>query len=102
MSVRRATEALFRKQQPDGYWWAELQSNPSITAEVLLLHHVWGNFDRVPKKQAEAYFRREQCAHGGWELAYGDGGELSVSRSDIFGGKVIPFVPLSGGHQSEG
>ena len=31
-----------------------------------------------------------------------DGGELSVSRSDIFGGKVIPFVPLSGGHQSEG
>jgi protein-L-isoaspartate(D-aspartate) O-methyltransferase len=31
-----------------------------------------------------------------------EGGELSVSRSDIFGGKVIPFVPLSGGHQSEG
>jgi protein-L-isoaspartate(D-aspartate) O-methyltransferase len=32
----------------------------------------------------------------------GEGGETSVSRSDIFGGKVIPFVPLSGGHQSEG
>ena len=31
-----------------------------------------------------------------------EGGEASVSRSDIFGGKVIPFVPLSGGHQSEG
>ncbi len=31
-----------------------------------------------------------------------DGGAQSVSRSDIFGGKVIPFVPLSGGHQSEG
>ena len=79
MALRRATEALFRKQQPDGYWWAELQSNPSITAEVLLLHRVWGNFDRVPKQQAEAYFRREQRAHGGWELAFDDGGELSVS-----------------------
>ncbi len=79
MALRRATEALFRKQQPDGYWWAELQSNPSITAEVLLLHRIWGNFDRVPKAQAEAYFRREQRAHGGWELAYDDGGELSVS-----------------------
>jgi squalene-hopene/tetraprenyl-beta-curcumene cyclase len=79
MAVRKATEALFRKQQPGGYWWAELQSNPSITAEVLLLHHVWGNFERVPTAQAEAYFRREQRAHGGWELAYGDGGELSVS-----------------------
>jgi protein-L-isoaspartate(D-aspartate) O-methyltransferase len=26
-------------------------------------------------------------------------GALGVTRSDIFGGKVIPFVPLSGGHQ---
>jgi squalene-hopene/tetraprenyl-beta-curcumene cyclase len=79
LGLRRATEALFRKQQPDGYWWAELQSNVSITAEVLLLHHVWGDFERVPKLQAEAYFRGEQRAHGGWELAYDDGGEVSVS-----------------------
>ncbi|MGO9756903.1 MAG: hypothetical protein ACLPNY_09830, partial [Roseiarcus sp.] len=28
-------------------------------------------------------------------------GSISVARSDIFGGKVIPFVPLSGGHQAE-
>jgi protein-L-isoaspartate(D-aspartate) O-methyltransferase len=27
-------------------------------------------------------------------------GAPSVARSDIFGGKVIPFVPLSGGHES--
>lgn len=29
------------------------------------------------------------------------GGQLTVTRSDIFGGKIIPFVPLSGGHQPE-
>jgi len=70
---------LFRLQHADGYWWAELQSNVTITAEVLLLHHVWGTFDRVPRARAEAYFRGEQREHGGWELAYGDGGELSVT-----------------------
>ena len=32
----------------------------------------------------------------------GADGQPSVARSDIFGGKVIPFVPLTGGHQSEG
>ena len=32
----------------------------------------------------------------------GDDGVTTVARSDIFGGKVIPFVPLSGGHQEEG
>ncbi len=30
----------------------------------------------------------------------GADGQFQVARSDIFGGKIIPFVPLSGGHQS--
>jgi protein-L-isoaspartate(D-aspartate) O-methyltransferase len=30
----------------------------------------------------------------------GEGGEPKVTRSDIFGGKVIPFVPMTGGHQA--
>jgi squalene-hopene/tetraprenyl-beta-curcumene cyclase len=78
-AIARATDALFQLQHPDGYWWAELQSNVTITAEVLLLHHVWGTFERVPRAAAERYFRKEQREHGGWELAYGDGGELSAS-----------------------
>ncbi|HEX3465210.1 MAG TPA: squalene--hopene cyclase [Candidatus Elarobacter sp.] len=78
-AIARAVDALFQLQHADGYWWAELQSNASITAEVLLLHHVWGTFERVPQAAAERYFRGEQREHGGWELAYGDGGELSVS-----------------------
>ncbi len=77
--IERAVEALFGLQQPAGYWWAELESNVTITAEVLLLHHVWGTFERVPRAAAERYFRAQQRAHGGWELAYDDGGELSVS-----------------------
>ncbi|HVW94275.1 MAG TPA: protein-L-isoaspartate O-methyltransferase [Devosia sp.] len=32
----------------------------------------------------------------------GPDGTANVSRSDLFGGKVIPFVPLTGGHQPEG
>jgi len=78
-AIARAVEALFGLQDPAGYWWAELQSNVSITAEVVLLHHIWGTFDRVPRAEAERHFRGEQREHGGWELAYGDGGELSVT-----------------------
>jgi protein-L-isoaspartate(D-aspartate) O-methyltransferase len=32
----------------------------------------------------------------------GADGVFAVTRSDIFGGVIIPFVPLSGGHQDEG
>ena len=31
----------------------------------------------------------------------GADGAVEVARSDLFGGKIIPFVPLSGGHQPE-
>ena len=30
----------------------------------------------------------------------GADGAVTASRSDIFGGKIIPFVPLAGGHQN--
>ncbi len=70
---------MWNLQHPSGYWWAELESNVSITAEVLLLHYVWDAFGRIPRGAAERYFRERQRAHGGWELAYGDGGELSVT-----------------------
>ena len=33
--------------------------------------------------------------------AVGADGAFTVTRSDIFGGVIIPFVPLSGGHQAE-
>ncbi len=93
LALRKATEALFRRQHGDGYWWAELQSNVTITAEVLLLHQVWGRFDRVPKEHAENYFRREQREHGGWELAYGDGGEVSVSVEAYMALRMLGVPP---------
>jgi protein-L-isoaspartate(D-aspartate) O-methyltransferase len=27
-------------------------------------------------------------------------GQMSVARSDIYGGAIIPFVPFTGSHQS--
>jgi len=78
-ALAKAADALFALQTDGGYWWAELESNVTITAEVLLLHRIWGTFERVPRRRAERYFREQQRAHGGWELAYGDGGELSAT-----------------------
>lgn len=92
-AIERAVDALFQRQDPAGFWWAELQSNVTITAEVLLLHHVWGTFDRVPRDAAERYFRGEQREHGGWELAYGDGGELSVTIEAYLALRLLGVAP---------
>lgn len=78
-AIARSQEHLLSIQHPDGYWCAELESNPTITAEVVMLHKVWGIDKTRPLAKAEAYLRSQQREHGGWELYYGDGGELSTS-----------------------
>ena len=78
-AIARSQNYLLSLQSPDGYWWAELESNVTITAEVVLLHKLWGTDKTRPMHKVEAYLRSQQREHGGWELFYGDGGELSTS-----------------------
>ncbi len=78
-AIAASQEYLLSIQNLAGYWWAELESNVTITAEVVLLHKIWGTDQTRPLHKVEAYLRQEQRQHGGWELYYGDGGEISTS-----------------------
>ncbi|MGQ9688106.1 MAG: squalene--hopene cyclase [Desulfobaccales bacterium] len=74
----RAAAALLALQSPEGYWWAELESNVTITAEYLMLHRFLG----LPEDKFPAMIKEilaQQVDTGGWSLWYGDGGELSTS-----------------------
>ncbi|MTJ12585.1 squalene--hopene cyclase [Anabaena sp. UHCC 0187] len=70
---------LLSIQNPDGYWWAELESNVTITSEAVLLHKIWGTDKTRPLYKVENYLRSQQREHGGWELFYGDGGDLNTT-----------------------
>ena len=70
---------LLGQQYPDGFWVSELESNVTITAEVIILYKIWGIADTKPLEKAKTYLLQQQLDHGGWELYYGDGGELSTS-----------------------
>lgn len=78
-AIAASQNYLLSIQDPQGYWWAELESNVTITSEVILLHKIWGTDRDRPLHKVEAYLRAEQREHGGWELFYGDGGDLSTS-----------------------
>ncbi|MEA5510367.1 squalene--hopene cyclase [Crocosphaera sp. UHCC 0190] len=78
-SITASQNYLLSLQYPDGYWWAELESNITLTAETVLVHKIWGTDKTRPLHKVEAYLRRQQREHGGWELFYGDGGEISTS-----------------------
>ncbi len=80
-------------QNPQGYWWAELESNVTITAEVVLLHKIWGTDKSRPLHKVEAYLRSQQREHGGWELFYDDGGELSTSVEAYMALRLLGVLP---------
>lgn len=78
-AIAASQNYLLSTQHSAGYWWAELESNVTMTAEVVLLHKIWGTDRLRPLHKAEVYLRSQQRQHGGWELFYGDGGNLSTS-----------------------
>ncbi len=70
---------LLSQQYSEGYWWAELESNITLTAEVLLLHFIWGTEKTLPFDKIEKELRSQQQDSGGWGIFYQDGGEISTS-----------------------
>ncbi|BAQ59825.1 squalene--hopene cyclase [Geminocystis sp. NIES-3708] len=78
-AIKQAQDYLFSLQKNDGHWCAYLESNVTITAEAVLLYKILGVDNQKPLHKIEHYLRSQQRSHGGWELYYGDGGELSTS-----------------------
>ena len=88
-AIAASQNFLFSQQYPDGYWWAELESNVTIISEIILLHKIWGTDKTRPLSKAETYLRSQQRDHGGWELFYGDGGELSTTVEAYMALKIL-------------
>jgi len=98
-AIRRAQDYLFAQQNLAGYWWAELEANVTLTAEYVMLHRILMHLDPRNRfsngkdreqqvQQMARYILRQQCGHGGWELFYGDGGEISTTIEAYFALKL--------------
>ncbi len=78
-TIHRSQAYLLSLQHPDGYWWATLESNVTMTAELVLLYAIWGISERLPLDKIKTYILHQQREHGGWELYYDDGGDLNCT-----------------------
>ena len=92
-AIAASQNFLLSQQQTEEYWCAQLQSNVTITAEVILLHKIWGTDGERPLDKAQTYLRQEQRDQGGWELYFGDGGDLSTSIEAYMALRVLGVPP---------
>ena len=94
-AIRKSSDYFFRVQYPEGYWWAELESNVTITSEYVMLTRLLGIPIAEKRSGITKYLFRHQNENGSWGLYYGDGGELSTTIEAYFALKLLGEDPES-------
>ena len=90
-AIGQATEYLLHLQYPEGYWWSELESNPTMEAEFLLLTHFLGIGDDNTWRKLSKQLLAQQRPDGTWgQFAPGD---LSTSTECYFALKLAGVSP---------
>ena len=78
-AIDSATRYLLNEQYPEGYWWGELESNPTMEAEYVFLTHFLGLRDDTRWKKIQNYILGVQRPGGGWNQYHGAPNDLSTS-----------------------
>jgi squalene-hopene/tetraprenyl-beta-curcumene cyclase len=78
-AIKRTHNLLRDIQHPDGWWWGELESNPTMEAEYVFLSHILDVTDADRNAKIANHIERRQAKDGGWSLYYGGPGDLSTS-----------------------
>jgi len=90
----RKTQAYYLEQQhEDGYWWYELESNVTITAEYIMLLHYLGIKDVERDRKLTAHILKNQRDDGTWALYFGGKGDLSTTVEAYFALKLAGVGP---------
>ena len=92
-TIQMSHDYLLSVQYPQGYWWGELESNPTMEAEYILLNHFLGTMDRKKLIKLANHIVKQQREDGTWGQFYGAPGDLSTSAECYFALKMAGFSP---------
>jgi squalene-hopene/tetraprenyl-beta-curcumene cyclase len=78
-ALERAVELLRSKQDPNGWWKGELETNVTMDAEDLLLREFLGIRTASETAEAARWIRSQQRTDGSWANFHGGPGDLSTT-----------------------
>ncbi|MEU5162980.1 squalene--hopene cyclase [Streptomyces sp. NPDC020875] len=78
-AVERSVAHLLARQDAEGWWKGDLETNVTMDAEDLLLRQFLGIEDRATTEASARFVRGQQRADGTWASFYGGPGELSTT-----------------------
>ncbi len=78
-TIHKAQRYMLSIQHEDGFWWGELESNPTMEAEYLMLTYILGAEDKERWRKIVNYISGRQQEDGSWAQYYEAPGNLSTS-----------------------
>ena len=78
-TIRRCHQHMIEIQYDEGFWWGELESNPTMEAEYLMLSYLLKLEDRDRWKMISNYMLSRQQDDGSWAQYFNAPGNLSTT-----------------------
>jgi squalene-hopene/tetraprenyl-beta-curcumene cyclase len=78
-ALARGAAHLRSQRAPEGFWWAELESNPTITAEHVFMLHALGLADDDRRRRLANELLATQCDDGAWRVWFSGPADLSTT-----------------------
>ena len=70
-AIHKSRDFLLSRQTEEGYWVDELESNATITAELIFFMYFSGTVDLEKQKKITTYLLHTQREDGSWPLYFG-------------------------------
>jgi len=93
LAIRLATRALLNVQHEEGYWRFDLESDPGMSADYILMMHYMDEIDTELQAKIATYLREHQSSDGGWPLYYGGASDLSCAVKTYYALKLAGDHP---------
>jgi squalene-hopene/tetraprenyl-beta-curcumene cyclase len=90
-AVKKSCHYFLQNQDQDGYWWFELESNVTITAEYLMLLTFAGMEDKARNAKIARYILKHQRPDGTWAIYKGGKGDISTTVEAYFALKLAGY-----------
>jgi len=92
VAIDRARQCLFSQQHEEGYWCGELQGDPTLESDYILLRTLLGSANAERFQKAANHILQHQNEDGGWSIYPGGPSNLGVSVKAYFGIKLAGYL----------
>ncbi|RHZ67370.1 terpene cyclase/mutase family protein [Aspergillus thermomutatus] len=92
-SLQKAAAYSRHMVREDGHWCAEVESNPSCTAEYVLFLHTLGLQERLDREALISWLLSQQQEDGSWSLVNDYDGDISMTTEAYLALKLLGLSP---------